>query len=91
MNLKKSLLRRRVQEETTHEFKAGEGGFGSLPNAEGQEGEWIDLKYASVSDYFVNPHEHESMFVLLVRYKCKQAIEVHKNSDHFAKLGELKT
>lgn len=50
-----------VQEETTHEFKAGEGGFGNLPNAEGQEGEWIDLKYASASDYFVNPHEHESM------------------------------
>lgn len=50
-----------VPEETTHEYKPGEGGFGNLPNAEGQEGEWIDLNYASVSEYFPDPHEHESM------------------------------
>ncbi|SFC30228.1 hypothetical protein [Butyrivibrio sp. YAB3001] len=50
-----------VPEETTHEYKPGEGKIENQPNTEGQEGEWLDMEYASVSDYFTNPHEHESM------------------------------
>ena len=50
-----------VFESDEHEYITGDGGFGELPNAKGDEAKWIDLKYASVSDYFENVHEHVSM------------------------------
>ena len=50
-----------VFESDEHEYITGDGGFGELPNAKGNEAKWIDLKYASVSDYFEDVHEHVSM------------------------------
>ncbi len=41
-----------------------EGEYNSnLPNAQGNEGKWVDLQYASISDYFKDSHEHRSMQV----------------------------
>ncbi|MDC7293040.1 hypothetical protein NXH67_05890 [Butyrivibrio sp. DSM 10294] len=47
--------------ENGYEYQEGDGSFGDLPNAEGSEGEWIDLNYSSISEYFDDSHEHRSM------------------------------
>jgi hypothetical protein len=50
------------EDTETHEYVVpNEEGSFYLPNATGDEGNLIDLKYASVSDYFDDVHEHFSM------------------------------